>query len=166
MSASGHERRGRPCRSAMSLQAHRRLLGLSQRELADRLWVSLSTYQRWERGESVPHPRLRPGLAAVCGVSSDVVRVWFPPLDVMPPPEPAFVVGVGRCLRQLRAARGLSPFVVAGLAGMDVRRYMAVECGRRVPAWEELEKVAALFGRTMSELLPPERDDASAGESA
>lgn len=51
--------------------AHRRSAGLTQRELADRLFVTESAVSKWERGLSYPDIAAVRGLASELGVSTD-----------------------------------------------------------------------------------------------
>lgn len=143
-------------RFALTLHAHRRQLGLSQGELAARLQTSLQTYQRWEREERAPHPRLHRQLAAACGVPLSRVLIWFPPSSVVPPPESAFLHGLGSCLRQRRVEHRLSPGAVADRLGIAQERYAGVEAGQHEPTWVELVTLAAVFRCDLLALLPPE----------
>jgi transcriptional regulator with XRE-family HTH domain len=51
------------------LALRRKAVGLSQEQLAERLGVDRSTVVRWERGETLPQPWLRPKIARVLQVS-------------------------------------------------------------------------------------------------
>lgn len=53
------------------ISALRRANGMTQRELADRLFVSDKTVSRWERDESAPEITLIPVIAELFGVTSD-----------------------------------------------------------------------------------------------
>ena len=53
------------------ISALRRANGMTQRELADRLFVSDKTVSRWERDESAPELTLIPVIAELFGVTSD-----------------------------------------------------------------------------------------------
>ena len=53
------------------ISALRRANGMTQRELAERLFVSDKTVSRWERDESVPEITLIPVIAEIFGVTSD-----------------------------------------------------------------------------------------------
>ena len=47
----------------------RKAVGFSQEQLGERLGVDRSTVVRWEAGETVPQPWLRPKLARVLNIS-------------------------------------------------------------------------------------------------
>jgi transcriptional regulator with XRE-family HTH domain len=49
----------------------RRMLGLSQQELAERVGVDRSTVVRWERAESSPHPWHRPRMARALKITAE-----------------------------------------------------------------------------------------------
>jgi transcriptional regulator with XRE-family HTH domain len=53
------------------LTQRRRMLGLSQQQLAERVGVDRSTVVRWERGESAPHPWHRPRMARVLKITAE-----------------------------------------------------------------------------------------------
>ena len=53
------------------ISALRRANGMTQRELAERLFVSDKTVSRWERDESTPEITLIPVIAELFGVTSD-----------------------------------------------------------------------------------------------
>ncbi len=53
------------------LAARRKVVGLSQEQLAERLRIDRSTVARWESGETEPQPWIRPRLARVLQVSLD-----------------------------------------------------------------------------------------------
>jgi ribosome-binding protein aMBF1 (putative translation factor) len=46
------------------LRDGQKLLGMSEEELADELRVSHPRLKRWLRGKDLPHPAMRPGIAA------------------------------------------------------------------------------------------------------
>jgi len=46
------------------LRDGQKLLGMSEKELADELRVSHPRLKRWLHGEDLPHPVMRPGIAA------------------------------------------------------------------------------------------------------
>ncbi len=64
----GEARAGAPRQRALTQR--RRAVGLTQKELAERLGVQRTTVARWERGENHPRPWLRPKLARALGVSA------------------------------------------------------------------------------------------------
>jgi transcriptional regulator with XRE-family HTH domain len=53
------------------LVRRRRMLGLSQQQLAERVGVDRSTVVRWERGESLPHPWHRPKMARALKLTAE-----------------------------------------------------------------------------------------------
>jgi DNA-binding XRE family transcriptional regulator len=63
---------------AASLRERRYQLKRTQEEAAAGIGVSLSTYQRWERGEQTPHLRAQRRLADYLGVDFAAVDRWFP----------------------------------------------------------------------------------------
>lgn len=50
-------------------------LGLSQRELADRLGVPLDTFRKWEYGTRVPKYKAMRNLAAVFGCGLEEIEI-------------------------------------------------------------------------------------------
>jgi transcriptional regulator with XRE-family HTH domain len=64
-----------------SLRARRRQLKQTQEETAAAVSVSLSTYQRWERGEQTPNLRGQRRLAAHLNVPFTALDRWFPTDD-------------------------------------------------------------------------------------
>jgi len=58
-------------------------LGLTQRELADRLGVSLDTFRKWEYGTRVPKYKAMRNLAAVfgCGIEEILITDTGRPTD-------------------------------------------------------------------------------------
>ena len=59
--------------------ARRKMVGLSQEQLADRLQVERSTVGRWERNETDPQPWMRPKIARELGLSEDDLDALFVP---------------------------------------------------------------------------------------
>ena len=53
------------------IQALRRAQGMTQRELADRLYVSDKTVSRWECDECTPELSLIPTIAEIFGITTD-----------------------------------------------------------------------------------------------
>src|SRR5215472_13889582 len=53
------------------LVRRRRMLGLSQQQLAEHVGVDRSTVVRWERGESAPHPWHRPRMARALKITAE-----------------------------------------------------------------------------------------------
>jgi tetratricopeptide (TPR) repeat protein/transcriptional regulator with XRE-family HTH domain len=56
------------------LAQRRKAVGLTQEQLAAQLGVERTTVARWERGQALPQPWLRPKLARALGVSADRVE--------------------------------------------------------------------------------------------
>ncbi|HEY7265692.1 MAG TPA: tetratricopeptide repeat protein [Trebonia sp.] len=61
------------------LAERRKALGLTQEALANLMGVERTTVARWERGEAVPLPWLRPKLASALGVSADRLEELLTP---------------------------------------------------------------------------------------
>ncbi len=55
------------------IQAHRRRMGLSQEQLAERLGVSRQAVSKWELDESLPELDKALALCRVFGVSADML---------------------------------------------------------------------------------------------
>ncbi|MFC6084825.1 helix-turn-helix domain-containing protein [Sphaerisporangium aureirubrum] len=70
--AVGKAGKGRP-----ELAKARKRLGLSQDEMATALWVSPTTWGRWERGRQEIRPVYRARMAEVFGVPSSEVERWI-----------------------------------------------------------------------------------------
>ena len=62
-----------PVKTGALIRALRTHLGLTQQNLADRLAVSDRTISKWERGLGCPDISLLAPLAAVLGVSTEVL---------------------------------------------------------------------------------------------
>jgi transcriptional regulator with XRE-family HTH domain len=65
-------------RDARRMRDRRRQLKETQEEAAAAIGVSLSTYQRWERAEQVPHLRSQRRIAQHFKVPIDQIDIWFP----------------------------------------------------------------------------------------
>lgn len=74
-----------------SLAQRRRAVGFSQEQIAAHLAVDRSTVARWECGETIPQPHLRPKLAAALQVSTDELAALLEPTPG--PPGIAFPLG-------------------------------------------------------------------------
>lgn len=53
------------------IRDRRKVLGISQRELAAQLGISFQAVQRWERGETFPRKDTFPRLLAILGIGAD-----------------------------------------------------------------------------------------------
>src|SRR5215475_7068606 len=96
--SKGAERAGEARRRGLAQR--RKAVGLTQEQLADQLGVERSTVARWERGETLPLPWLRPRLAQALRVSADRIEEFLATdAATASPPDPAPVVP-----RQLPAA--------------------------------------------------------------
>jgi DNA-binding XRE family transcriptional regulator len=62
---------------ADGLRAHRRQLRLTQEEAAAAIGCSLSTYQRWERGEQTPRLRAQRAIATAFDATCHELGQWF-----------------------------------------------------------------------------------------
>ena len=51
----------------------RKLKGLTQSELAERLYISFQAVSKWERGETLPDTSILPNLANVLGTTTDFI---------------------------------------------------------------------------------------------
>jgi len=96
--AEGTARKGEAGRRRLAQR--RKVVGLTQEQLAEQLGVERSTVVRWERGETRPLPWLRPRLAQALMVSADRIEELLA-VDgaTASPPDPAAVIP-----RQLPAA--------------------------------------------------------------
>ena len=72
------------------------------------------------------------------------------------------VMTIGEKIKQLRKAKGLQQKAVAVEVGLDQSNYNKVENGRREPSVEILQKLAAIFGVTVDNLLNPDDNNAPA----
>lgn len=55
--------------SVKNIRSLRKGAGMTQKELADKLGVTITTVSRWEKGEYVPSPRCIKKLADMFGVN-------------------------------------------------------------------------------------------------
>ena len=92
------------------IQAHRRRMGLSQEQLAERLGVSRQAVSKWELDESLPELDKALALCRVFGVSADIL------LQGCEEPRPACPAGAAP-QRRLMPAFGAA-LVVLGLVYM------------------------------------------------
>lgn len=53
------------------IQAKRKMAGITQNELSERLGVTPQSVSNWERGESIPDTALLPDLALILNTSVD-----------------------------------------------------------------------------------------------
>jgi tetratricopeptide (TPR) repeat protein/transcriptional regulator with XRE-family HTH domain len=68
------DERADPAARRRGLARHRKALGLTQEQLAERLGVERTTVARWEQGQTEPAPWLRPKLAEALAVSADQIE--------------------------------------------------------------------------------------------
>lgn len=61
----------------LAMRRRRQQLKQTQEEVAAAIGVSLSTYQRWERGEQTPHLRTQKRIANHFHVKIHQVDEWF-----------------------------------------------------------------------------------------
>jgi DNA-binding XRE family transcriptional regulator len=66
-----------PSTAEPTMAARRRQLRQTQEETAIALEVSLSTYQRWERGEQAPRMSAQRRLAEYFAIPYEVLNRWF-----------------------------------------------------------------------------------------
>lgn len=66
------------------MRLHRRRLKLTGEEVAERLDVAISTYQRWENGRQRPHLRTQRKIAEFFQVPPHVLEEWFYDEDECP----------------------------------------------------------------------------------
>lgn len=73
------------------IAALRREKGMTQEELAEELGVSAQAVSKWENGQSCPDISLIPRLAAIFGVTTDLLltgeKETTPPVKLLPPEE-------------------------------------------------------------------------------
>jgi tetratricopeptide (TPR) repeat protein/transcriptional regulator with XRE-family HTH domain len=128
------------------LTQRRSALGLTQEALAERLGVERSTVGRWERGEALPLPWIRPRLARVLRVSADgldeLLAVSTPP-ESSSGPAAAERGAVPTMPRQLPAA-------VAGFTGRaaELQALTAIldETGARAPGTVVISAIGGTAG--------------------
>lgn len=118
---------------AARLAGARQALGLSQRELAERVGASRQSVWEWESDRLGPHPRYVPLLCDAL----DVSPIWLLVFEDNP------------TLRDLRTAWGLSQPQIAELTGLTQSTISRVERGDWHP--EDPEPWAAALGITVSE---------------
>ena len=104
----------RPPFNAEGLAAARSAAGLSRAAVAERLGIHRQRVYDWEQGQSTPHARQLPALAAAVGVrASELV--------------------VGRSLRSRRYAAGLTQEAAAAAVGVSRPEWSRWESGLRIP---------------------------------
>lgn len=71
------------------IAALRKEKGMTQEELAEKLGVSPQAVSKWENGQSCPDISLLPRLAAIFGVTTDLLltgeQETMPPVQMLPP---------------------------------------------------------------------------------
>lgn len=71
------------------IRDRRKVLGISQRELAARLGISFQAVQRWERGETFPRKDTLPRLLEILEAGADwlvgIPQVSGPDISMIPP---------------------------------------------------------------------------------
>ena len=79
-----------------TIRRKRMEIGLTQRELADRLNVSFQAVSKWERGLNLPDLLLLPALCGVLGISADELLAMqaAPSTEANPPREAGEAPGV------------------------------------------------------------------------
>ena len=66
---------------------------------------------------------------------------------------------IGSVLREARTSRGLTQTDIAPQLGVSRATIAQIETGRRSVKAEDLRRLAAFYGCSLSELLPPATDD-------
>lgn len=133
-----------------ALGAIRRRRGVTQRQLARRIGVDVSTVQRWEQQGRAP---LRQALAVVRALGTSIDELGRPVLVVAGPPVTTSP------LRRLRRHRHLPVRVVASRVGVSPAALRAWERGTNQPSWTHARALARALG------VPPQHVFDAAGMS-
>lgn len=128
----------RPLQTGQIIQRLRRQAGLSQQQLAERLFVSRDLVVKWEKGQRRPSQAAVGEMAAVFGVSPDEIR----PLDDL------ILAELARCLPP-RCAVEAAAF--PALLNAFLRQLPEKEADlfiRRYHDRQDADEIAAFYGLT------------------
>lgn len=100
--------------------------GLSLREFARAIPVSVATASRWETGRRRPHSADCAQIVITLGLDAGTVRSWFAGQQLL-----STEALRGHNLRRLRTERNLSRRALADAVGVSVATVAHWECGRR-----------------------------------
>lgn len=130
--------------SVRALGAIRRRRGVTQRQLAQRVGVDVSTVQRWEHQGRAPR---RQALAVAQLFATALEDLGRPVLVVAGPP-----VRIS-ALRRLRRCRHLPVRVVASRVGVSPAALRAWERGTNQPSWTHARALARALGTTPQQVF-------------
>jgi len=138
------------------LKALREAKGLKQREMADIMGVKLRQYQRYEYGEIGVPLDVLDFFAGYFGVTLDYLlgrEEKFSGEEEEAAEDKNYSVELGKRLKPLREAKGLTQREMADIMGVKLCRYQCYEYGEIGVPLEVLDFFAGYFGVTADYLL-------------
>jgi len=143
-----HPRQGNKAINGSIIRARRLELGLRQRELADRLGVSIATICRWESGNPVVPERVF-AVSAALQMPPEDVPVWKP----TPPPDYAHPI------RKRRYEMGMTQVQLAAKVKVPRWRVYRWENFEAWPTQAEAERVSRRLKLPVSVILTGEDEN-------
>lgn len=113
---------------------------MTQRQLADMLYVDCSSVTKWETGKANPDFKKLQQIAEIFGVSIDTLLGRHKHKS-------------NNILQELRAEKGVPQYVVAEYLGITKQSYSLYELGKRNPDNEMLYNISEYFNVSLDYLL-------------
>jgi transcriptional regulator with XRE-family HTH domain len=134
--------------------------------LGELLGVAQNTISRWENGKSMPGEMSRRKIASAFGISLTSLMDGVASKSKararlkLPPP------GFGEVITKLRVERGMTAIAFAELLGVSNNTIYRWECGKNTPSGATCEKIAAVLGIPIDDLIHTVKTEVFSTESA